>query len=530
MRRLVPLLVLLLGLPLAAPLAGSLPASATPLHEAAPSAALAAAVPRTVPALRRWQPATGSFRLADRPRIVLPRDYAARLATTARVLTGDLHRLTGRTVDIRVGVTPRAGDVVLALGLTQAVGREGYRMAVGGTVRISGRTDAGVFYGTRSLLQLLHQSRSIPAGTALDWPRYPERGLLLDLGRVPFKAAYLRHQVRELAYLKLNVLHLHLSDNNAFRIESDRHPEIVSPVHLSKAQVRSLVALAKRYHVTVVPEIDIPGHMGAILHRHPEFQLKNAFGVADETRLDLTNPAARAFVRDLIDELLPLFPGRSWHLGADEYIKSAEYLLYPTLATFAVQKYGVGAVPKDALHGFVNDLAAFVRARGKTARIYNDDAGGGSAVRLDPRIVVEWWTDFNPVSDPLPPSPEQLRADGHRVLNMGWWPNYYNTPGLPAPSLREEYDTWDPHQFCGTLYLNSTIRKPCLTLPPGDRGNLGAKVAVWGDGPMTSPDEIAAGLLPRLQVLSQKAWLSPQPASYDAFLARTAVIGHAPQP
>src|SRR4030095_12151831 len=114
--------------------------------------------------------------------------------------------------------------------------------------------------------------------------------------------------IKELAYLKMNYFHLHFSDDGGFRIESETHPEIVAAQHLSKQEVRPLVALAGRYHVMVVPELDMPGHLGGALAAHPELQLRDALGQANASRLDITNPAALSFARDLIEELLPLFP------------------------------------------------------------------------------------------------------------------------------------------------------------------------------------------------------------------------------
>ena len=142
------------------------------------------------------------------------------------------------------GAAAQPGDIELALGAPdRKLGREGYRLEVGPVLRIEARTAAGAFYGTRSVVQLLRRKRSIPAGTARDWPRYPERGLMLDNGRRYFSPRWLRARIRELAYLKLNQLHLHFSDDQGFRIASRSHPEIVSDRHLTKRQVRSLVAL-----------------------------------------------------------------------------------------------------------------------------------------------------------------------------------------------------------------------------------------------------------------------------------------------
>ena len=88
---------------------------------------------------------------------------------------------------------------------------------------------------------------------------YPDRGLMIDNGRKYFRPAWIRREIKRLAYLKLNRLHMHFSENLGFRIESETHPEIVSAQHLTKEEVREIVALAQRYHISVVGEIGMPG-------------------------------------------------------------------------------------------------------------------------------------------------------------------------------------------------------------------------------------------------------------------------------
>lgn len=151
--------------------------------EYAPAPAQAApAKPRTVPALQSWRPSAGSFTLGKSPRIVVQPAHAQRMTRTAKVFAADLRAATKRRVSIKVGGVVRRGDIALAMNPRQRLGREGYQLRVAGTIRITGRTDAGVFYGTRTLLQLLRQSRTVPGGVAKDWPRYPERGLMVDAG------------------------------------------------------------------------------------------------------------------------------------------------------------------------------------------------------------------------------------------------------------------------------------------------------------------------------------------------------------
>jgi hexosaminidase len=491
--------------------------------------------PATIPALREWQGGDGSFQLRRSSRIVIPRRHRRRLRTTARLLAGDLKALRGRRP--RIVATRRKrlrpGDIRLGLGgRDPALGGEGYRMRIAGAVRIAANRPAGAFYGTRTVLQLLRRAPALPRGRTRDWPRYPERGLMVDVGRKYFTPGWLESHIRELAYLKLNYLHLHLSDNQGFRIESESHPEIVSERHLTKREVRSLIALAARHHITVVPEIDMPGHMEAALRPHPELRLQNAVGQREAAVLDVTNDAALRFARDLIEEYLPLFPGPYWHVGADEVIPFAAYPAYPSLLDHARERYGSNANAKDAIHGFVNWVDGIVRSYGKTTRMWHDDVGGGSAVKRDSRIVAEWWTDFSPLSDARPPTPQDLLAAGHRIMNAGWFPTYYvhGPLGSARPDMRTAYESWEVNEFYGPFVYDDTAQNPPDVISPDEPRNLGSKLHVWNDDPEeATEDEIAEGIFPRLRVIAQKTWASPLlvPA-YSDFEEVMSATGHAP--
>ena len=492
--------------------------------------------PQTIPALQQWRAAAGEWELGGQARVLIAPAERRRLRPIAAVFASDLRRLTGEPPAIVAarGAAARGGDIVLKLGARDPrLGREGYAMRVGDVITIRGRRPAGAFYGTRTVLQLLHQRRTIPAGRARDWPRYPERGLMVDAGRKYFTPAWFRDRIRELAYLKMNYLHLHLSDNQGFRIESTTHPEIVSADHLTKRQVRRLVALARRYRVTIVPEIDMPGHMEAALAAHPELRLESATGTPAASQLDITDPAALAFARDLIEEYIPLFPGPYWHTGADEYMPLVSYPEFPALAEHARATYGPQANALDAVHGFVNWVDELVRTHDKTLRVWHDELGGGNVVVVNPDIVVEWWTNFSPIGQPLPLAPQALLDQGHRVMNAGWFPTYY-VSGLtasapPRPDMRRAYEQWEVNEFYGVLYAGD------LSVPPervsaDDPRVLGSKLHVWNDEPEAQTQEqIAAGIAPRLRVLAQKTWASPRlTATYEEFLPVADAIGPAP--
>jgi hexosaminidase len=471
---------------------------------AASSAEAANPRPFTIPALRHWNGGSGSYVLPNAPRIVGPR----RLSGIARTLASELH-----------GSTRRKGDIRLAL-VTGVRRAEGYKLSIGRHgVRIAARTPTGVFWGTRTLLQLLHRGRRLPIGRARDWPRYPDRGLMVDNGRKYFKPKWIAREIKRLSYLKLNRLHMHFSDNEGFGIESKRHPEVVSDFHLSQRDVRSLIALGKRYRVKIVPELDMPGHMQAALKNHPELQLADASGRRAADKLDYTKPEARRFARDLIEEYMALFPAREWHLGADEFLgilvppTEADYARYPQLEAYAKATYGPTANAKDGFLGFVNEIDALVRAHGKTLHVWNDGLDGGSAVKLRPDIVVEWWN--NPAGPGSGPGPQDFIAQGHRVVNAGWFPTYYvsgssETSAPPRPDMSWAYEDWDVNRFLGLWYASHEAHEPEFVLPPGAPLNRGSELHVWNDNPTAETEaQIAAGIAPRLRVIAQKTWNSP---------------------
>ncbi|KOU52321.1 beta-N-acetylglucosaminidase, partial [Streptomyces sp. WM4235] len=259
-----------------------------------------------------------------------------------------------------------------------------YTLTVGdGRVRVTGPDEAGVFYGTRTLKQEIRTAGKAPEGTVRDAPAKPQRALNLDIARKNFTPDWIEDRLREMGDLKLNQLGLHFSDDQAFRIESTSHPEIVSTPHLTKADVRRITALAARLHITVVPEIDSPGPLGAVLRAHPDLQLRDVRGRPVKGAVDISNPASAKLVDELLREYIPLFPGGAWHLGADEYqalVVKDPQASFPQLAAAARQRYGPSARVQDLAAGWLNDRAAVVRPSGKTLKAWNDGFFAGGVV------------------------------------------------------------------------------------------------------------------------------------------------------
>ncbi|MFE3585602.1 family 20 glycosylhydrolase [Streptomyces vinaceus] len=467
----------------------------------------AAGPPQTVPALRQWTAAAGSYSFTGSSRIVVDPAYAAQLSDEAATFAEDLGALAGHPVTVVTG-SASPGDIALSLG-DPALPAEGYRLTVGPSLTVQAATDTGAFYATRTVLQLLHQSPSVPAGTAVDWPAKAERGLMIDQGRKFFTVDWVEQHIKELAYLKLNYFHFHLSDTFGFRLESSTHPEIVSADHYSKQDIADLVALGRKYHVTIVPEIDTPGHMNAVLAAHPELRLKNSSGTASPDFIDLSLPASYALIKDLVNEYLPLFPAPYWHIGADEYV--TDYAKYPQLLRYARAHYGAGATAKDTYYGFVNWADDLVRAAGKTTRMWNDGIkAGDGTVTPHAAILVEYWYSYGL-------TPQQLAAAGHTVANESWTPTYYVLGGA-KPDTKWMYETWTPDRFEGGATLTDPSKNP------------GSLLHVWCDNPgAETQEQIAAGIMYPLRALAQQTWGSPKPvATYAAFTPIAGAVGHNP--
>ncbi|NYI07994.1 beta-N-acetylhexosaminidase [Allostreptomyces psammosilenae] len=378
-----------------------------------------------------------------------------------------------------------------------------------GRLVVAGATDTGVLRGTRTVLQSLQAVRHLPSGTVVDRPDRPQRGLSIDLARKFFDKEWIADRIREAAWLKLNQVHLHLSDDQGFRLASDSHPEVVSEQHLSKEDVRELVALAERYHVTLVPEIDSPGHLGQVVRAHPDLALVDYAGDPSETALDIADPAARELLLDLVLETAELFPGPWFHIGGDEYIalmaRDPE-ATYPALADYARRTHGPDATIEDAATGWLNTVAAALHERGKTVKAWNDGRHHGGVVEPDPRIEVEYWTGKEYGAT----EPEVYLDAGDTLVNLNDEYLYYvlgEPNDFAYPTGQRILEEWQPSVLRG-----STPSAAELTGP--DRVT-GGRLALWCDlADAQTADQVAAGLRMPLRAVAEKLWV-PGPARVD---------------
>ncbi|WP_243083955.1 glycoside hydrolase family 20 protein [Streptomyces sp. 891-h] len=459
--------------------------------------------PVAVPSVREWKAVRGpGWQLTKHSRVIAAHDS---LRDEAKLLADELKT--------KVAKGPaRTGDIELdrAKGGEQGKpggGPEGYRLVSrDGKVTITGGDDAGVFYGTRTLLQTYRAQGRFAEGTVRDAPDRPQRGFSLDIARKNFSADWIKARIREMGDLKLNQLQLHLSDDQAFRVESDTHPEIVSDPHLTKAQVRDIVELASSRHITVIPEIDSPGHLGAVLKAHPDLQLRSASGRTPRGAIDISNPAAAELVDDLLVEFADLFPGKYAHAGGDEYqalMTENPEQTYPGLAEEARKRFGKDAKVQDLATAWLNDRTETLRKHGKTPQVWNDGMHRGGVVKPDKSRQVAYWTGREAGER----QPAEYLEGGWEVVNLNDEYLYYvlgQPNNFTYPTGRRIYEHWTPAVVRGTEPV------------PGkwaDRKHIvGGRFAVWGDlADAQTTEQVARGIRLPLAATAQKLWDPAKP-------------------
>ena len=261
---------------------------------------------------------------------------------------------------------------------TESSSDEAYKLEINDNgIKITARKEIGVLYGLRTIQNIMDVNRSLPYGEIVDYPDVIERRLHVDMARKYISKDWFIQRIREMSYMKLNTIQMHFSENHGFRIESEVDPAIVSDEHLTKAEVREIIAEANKYGISVIPSLDSPGHVDQILRAHPEYGQIDIDGNHFKSGLDVTNPEAVAYIKTLYAEYMDLFEGSTdFHIGGDEYMEfdrppfTTKYK--KVLNDYALKTLGEGYIWKDVLMTYINDIAEFVHKRGFTPRVFND--------------------------------------------------------------------------------------------------------------------------------------------------------------
>lgn len=392
-------------------------------------------------------------------------------------------------------------DIQLILEKDLEIDWDGYQIIVhaDGIIDIKAKETGGLLYGLLAIYNENFISNEVVQ------PSFEERGLMVDAGRKYFSFEWFIRLLPQLYRQKVNRLQLHFSDNEGFRIESERYPEVVSKNYLSKEEVRIILEKASLYGIQIIPEFDSPGHLEQILKFYPQFcmqeKLNNEMS-SMKRALDITNPDAVDFIKDFILEYCDLFQEcRYFHLGADEFIEFNHLEKYPQLLQCAQNKYGKNASGLELYVDYTNELAQLVKEQGFIPRVWNDGfyrKNISCLNELNSSIEVAYWTRWDQNMAEI----ETFIEKGHRLVNFNDNFFYYvlgEAAGYCYPTIEKINEDWEINKFAQNQYMKqSNLQKVA-----------GCYLAVWSDiADAQSENEVARNILPLLEVISKKIWQS----------------------
>ncbi len=465
--------------------------------------------PFVIPELKEWQGKEGSFIPSDKSRIVYGDNS---LKQIAEAFASDWKELFGFSMQVTDG-KPEAGDFYLTLKNDKKLGKEGYTLSVTKYVTISAPETTGVYWATRTLLQICEQTEDhrIPEGKVRDWPDYSIRGFMMDCGRKFIPMTYLRDLVKMMSYYKMNVLQVHLNDNGfkqffghdwdktyaAFRLECETFPGLTArDGYYTKQEFVDFQLDAAAQFVEIIPEIDAPAHTLAFSHYKPELGSKE-YGM---DHLDLFNPETYTFMDALFKEYLegdkPVFRGPRVHIGTDEYSNKKKEV---------VEKF----------RAFTDRYIRYVESFGKQACVWGalTHAQGDTPVKSENVIMSAWYNGYA--------EPKDMVKQGYKLISIpdgliyivpaaGYYYDYLNTQYL--------YENWTPAHVGQAVFEEK------------DPAILGGMFAVWNDhvGNGISVKDIHHRLFPALQTLATKTWDAQVSIPYAEFDSKRQLLSEAP--
>lgn len=463
--------------------------------------------PPLIPAPQHVEYARGALTVERRTRIIVPADAPARVEEIAGILRDGLRDAAG----IEASAGPDGGGgtkgtIRLALAaLPGTADPEAYMLEVGRSIEIKASDPRGLLWGVQTLLQSIQASGSavtVPKGTISDSPSRPWRGLMLDPVRSFLDLDFVRRTIRVMSACKLNVLHFHLIDDQAWRFETKAFPKCNRPGEpfYTQAELRELVAFAGRYGVEIVPEFDVPGHSMTAVNAYPELDCERRPRKMDEAIFCSGRPFTWEFIDRVVGEAATVFPSGYIHLGADEPYAIKRWADCPDCRARMTQK---GVTSLDALyHTFVIDLDELVRRHGKKLIVWSDAMHPGVAPMPGKDILIDAWVDFATVGP--------LAEAGYTMLNSSNGPLYLTSFGLREGLPLAAVEAWNATRFPspGAELGDQSLTYRTLS---ANAHILGGHASAWA----TEQRLTERRLYPRLLAVAENLW-SEDRAAGDA--------------
>ncbi len=414
---------------------------------------------------------------------------------------------------------------------------EGYVLNITSSgIRISGGTPAGVFYGLQSLRQMLpisietdeFENVVLPLVSIKDQPRFKWRGMHLDVSRHFMPAEFVKKYIDYIAMHKMNVFHWHLVDGIGWRIEIRKYPELTDwgawrivkgdkpwidfeiwkpgddrqreGGYYTQEEIREIVAYAASRHVTVVPEIELPGHSKVVFQCYPDLMCEGREKPLQNIGVYCAgNPQSFTFLEDILEEVLDLFPGEYIHIGGDE-VNKKNWKECPKCAgtmqthdlkdTYELQSY------------FVNHFDRFLTQRGRKLIGWHEILEG----ELTPSATIMYWGGANRV-------PDYLREGHNTVLSPGSHLYFDHYQSLSDNEPR----AWGGFSDLTKVYhyepIPEDLEQEFTNLIMGVQAN------VWTEY-MKTPEHVEYMVIPRMTALSEVAWSRGDQKDWGSFKER----------
>ena len=464
-----------------------------------------------------------TFTLTNDTRVVVS-PSANGAENVGKFLAEKLRPATGFDLTVSTGENAGKGSILLSLTDDKELGKEGYDLNISEEqVRITANTPVGLFWGVQTLRQLLpaeveqknaaaNTPWEIATGTIRDYPRYAWRGSMLDVARHFFGVQDVKHFIDIISLYKINTLHLHLSDDQGWRIEIKSWPDLTriggrtqvgggNGGYYTQAQYSEIVDYAAQHFMTVIPEIDMPGHINAALvsykelnpgpaiNREPASERPNRPKAGEVytgtevgfSTLDVRKEVTFRFINDVLRELAEITPGPYLHIGGDEaaVTKKADYIQ------------------------FVNRFTEIVKANGKRMVGWEEIAQGD----LDSTIIVQHWH-----------SQQYARMAADKGAKLIYSP-------AEKVYLDMQYDSTTKLGLHWAAYIevdSSYMWDPSTRVAGIDASQiLGVEAPLWSETVVTM-DDVEYMIFPRLPGVAEIGWSQKDKRNWEEYKTRLA--------
>lgn len=453
---------------------------------------------------------------------------------------------TGATAFFNKKAEGAALELVHNQTLYKTLGQEGYKLSVTAHgIRLESATTSGFFYGLTSLKKMLPAciaagvkdekvvTYELPLVQITDKPRFPYRGFMLDVARHFFSVQEVKKMLDVMAIYKLNKFHFHLTEDQGWRWEVKKYPKLTKvgavasntyvtsmehgaywtnqqygPYFYTREDLKEIVAYAAAKHIEVIPEIDMPGHFSAAMAAYPEFSCNpdgvhrvETWGGVFTDVLNVANPKAVRFVKDILDELMAIFPSKNVHIGGDECPTTAWENNAECQAMY--KKLNLTSYRQLQTH-FIAEITDYLKSKGRKISVWNEtvtEKGADLQLMKKTGATVYCWVPAR---------------KGAEIANSLGLPSIYTVYGPYYINRAPRKDGWmKTLPGNGSDHLKATYDEQ----PTDFSHSIGVQGTFWTEH-VATPDVMEFLALPRLIAVGEAGWSPQSKKNFNSFVQR----------